>query len=352
MTTRLRSVVKPRSSGSSRWGYAVVTRPRVAAGYRAVADRAACVTVGENGGVSDLEHLDVLVVGAGLSGIGAGYRLSTMSPSRTWAILEARDSLGGTWDLFRYPGVRSDSDMFTLGFPFEPWTDADAIADGPKILDYLRRDRPRSTASTERIRFGHRVVAADWSSDEARWTVKVERDGERDRADVPASSTSAAATTTTSGRTTPELPGPRDLRGPGRAPAVLAGGPRRDRPEGRRHRLRRHGRDARARARRGRRRRHDAPALADVDRVAAAPGPARATSCSGCSPDRLPGPCALQERPGTMAVYELSRRRPALMRIAAVARALRSRWDRPTSPTTSRPTLRPVGPAPLRRPRR
>ena len=88
--------------------------------------------------MSDLEHLDVLVVGAGLSGIGAGYRLSTMSPTRTWAIPEARDSLGGTWDLFRYPGVRSDSDMMTLGFPFEPWTDPDAIADGPKILDYLR----------------------------------------------------------------------------------------------------------------------------------------------------------------------------------------------------------------------
>ncbi|WP_343990798.1 NAD(P)/FAD-dependent oxidoreductase, partial [Terrabacter terrae] len=124
--------------------------------------------------MSDLEHLDVLVVGAGLSGVGAAYRLSTMSPSRSWAILEARDSIGGTWDLFRYPGVRSDSDMMTLGFPFEPWTDPDAIADGPKILDYLRTTADKY-GITERIRFGHRVVAADWSSEDARWTVTVER---------------------------------------------------------------------------------------------------------------------------------------------------------------------------------
>src|SRR6478672_11465008 len=177
MTTRLRSVVKPRSRGSSRWGYAVVTRPRVAAGYRPVADRAACVTVGENGEVSHLEHLDVLVVGAGLSGIGAGYRLSTMSPSRSWAILEARESLGGTWDLFRYPGVRSDSDMMTLGFPFEPWTDPDAIADGAKILDYLR-ETARKHGIDGRIRFGHKVIAASWSTPDARWTVTVDRGGE------------------------------------------------------------------------------------------------------------------------------------------------------------------------------
>src|SRR3954465_2827272 len=180
MTTRLRSVVKPRSSGSSRWGYAVVTRPRVTAGYPRVARRAACVTVGENGGVSDLEPLDVLVVGAGLSGIGAGYRLSTMSPSRTWAILEARDSLGGTWDLFRYEGSRSDSGMMTLGFPFEPWTDPDAIADGPKILDSLPETAGKYGIA-ERIRLRHRVVGADWSSEDARWTVTVEHDEVREQ---------------------------------------------------------------------------------------------------------------------------------------------------------------------------
>jgi len=136
--------------------------------------------VGENGGVSETEHLDLLVVGAGLSGIDAGYRLSTMSPSRSWAILEGRDSLGGTWDLFRYPGVRSDSDMMTLGFPFEPWTDPDAIADGPKILDYLRPTAEKHSIA-ERIRLGHKVIAADWSSEDARWTVTVDRGGVREQ---------------------------------------------------------------------------------------------------------------------------------------------------------------------------
>jgi monooxygenase len=127
--------------------------------------------MGDNDVVS--EHLDVLVIGAGLSGIGAGYRLQTMTPSRSWAILEARDSLGGTWDLFRYPGVRSDSDMMTLGFPFEPWTDPDAIADGPKILDYLR-ETARKHGIDDRIRFRHKAIAATWSTPEACWTVTVE----------------------------------------------------------------------------------------------------------------------------------------------------------------------------------
>jgi monooxygenase len=130
--------------------------------------------VGENVLVS--EHLDVLVVGAGLSGIDAAYRLQTETPSHSFAILEARDTLGGTWDLFRYPGVRSDSDMMTLGFPFEPWTDPDAIADGDKILDYLR-STAQKYGIEERIRFGHKVVAASWSSVDARWAVTVDRGG-------------------------------------------------------------------------------------------------------------------------------------------------------------------------------
>ena len=118
-----------------------------------------------------MEHLDVLIVGAGLSGIGAAYRLQTQCPGRSYAILEARDAIGGTWDLFRYPGVRSDSDMFTLGFPFHPWKAAKAIADGPSILEYLYE-----TASTygidKHIRFGERVVRASWSSTDASWTVE------------------------------------------------------------------------------------------------------------------------------------------------------------------------------------
>ncbi|MEV6281137.1 NAD(P)/FAD-dependent oxidoreductase [Kribbella sp. NPDC051770] len=118
-----------------------------------------------------MEHLDVLIVGAGLSGIGAAYRLQTQSPDRSYAVLEARDDLGGTWDLFRYPGIRSDSDMFTLGFPFHPWTAAKAIADGPSILSYLH-ETAAAYGITEKIRFGRRVVSASWSSDEARWTVE------------------------------------------------------------------------------------------------------------------------------------------------------------------------------------
>jgi cation diffusion facilitator CzcD-associated flavoprotein CzcO len=126
------------------------------------------------------EHFDVVVVGAGLSGIGAGYHLQANSPDRSYVILESRDRLGGTWDLFRYPGIRSDSDMYTLGFSFRPWTDAKAIADGPSILRYLE-DTAREHGIDRRIRYGHRVTSAAWSSEEARWTLLVEQDGEERR---------------------------------------------------------------------------------------------------------------------------------------------------------------------------
>ncbi len=118
-----------------------------------------------------MEHLDVLIVGAGLSGIGAAYRLQTQSPDRSYAVLEAREDLGGTWDLFRYPGIRSDSDMFTLGFPFHPWTEAKAIADGPSILRYLH-ETASTYGITSKIRFGRRVSSASWSTEDARWTVE------------------------------------------------------------------------------------------------------------------------------------------------------------------------------------
>ena len=119
------------------------------------------------------ETLDVLVVGAGLSGIGAGYHLQNRCPGKTYAILEARDAIGGTWDLFRYPGIRSDSDMFTLGYAFRPWEDGKAIADGASIRDYVRDTADRYGIS-DRIRFHHRVKRASWSSAEARWTVEAE----------------------------------------------------------------------------------------------------------------------------------------------------------------------------------
>jgi monooxygenase len=121
-----------------------------------------------------LEHLDVLIVGAGLSGIGAGYHLQANCPEKTYAILEARDCIGGTWDLFRYPGIRSDSDMYTLGYAFRPWKEAKSIADGPSILSYVRQ-----TASDhgieQKVRFHHRVLRAEWSTSDARWTVEVKR---------------------------------------------------------------------------------------------------------------------------------------------------------------------------------
>jgi cation diffusion facilitator CzcD-associated flavoprotein CzcO len=117
------------------------------------------------------EHVDVLIVGAGLSGIGAACRLRMDLPQKSFALLESRAASGGTWDLFRYPGIRSDSDMFTLGYRFRPWTEAKSIADGPAILRYIR-DTAREHGIDEQIRYGHRVVRADWSSAEARWTVE------------------------------------------------------------------------------------------------------------------------------------------------------------------------------------
>ena len=121
-----------------------------------------------------MEHVDVVVVGAGLTGISAGYHLQTMSPDRSYVILEGRDTLGGTWDLFRYPGIRSDSDMHTLGYSFKPWTAAKSIADGPSILQYVQ-DTSVEYGIDKSIRFKHLVTKAEWSTDEARWTVTATR---------------------------------------------------------------------------------------------------------------------------------------------------------------------------------
>jgi monooxygenase len=117
------------------------------------------------------EHLDVLIVGAGISGIGAAWRLQERRPGARYAILEARDAIGGTWDLFRYPGVRSDSDMFTLSYPFRPWRGAKAITSGESIRSYVRG--VAADAGIDRhIRFGTKVLSASWSSADARWTVE------------------------------------------------------------------------------------------------------------------------------------------------------------------------------------
>lgn len=120
------------------------------------------------------EHLDVLIVGAGISGIGAGYHLQKHCPDKTYAILERRENLGGTWDLFRYPGIRSDSDMYTLGYSFRPWTEPKAIADGPSILKYLN-ETADEYGIRQKIRHGLHVKTASWSSADARWTVEAIR---------------------------------------------------------------------------------------------------------------------------------------------------------------------------------
>ncbi|HQX54427.1 MAG TPA: NAD(P)/FAD-dependent oxidoreductase [Pyrinomonadaceae bacterium] len=120
-----------------------------------------------------MQHFDVLIIGAGLSGIGAGARLRMDCPEKSFAILEGREASGGTWDLFRYPGIRSDSDMFTLGYRFRPWSEPKAIADGPSILNYIRETATEYNLDKE-IRYGHRVRRAAWSSEDSQWTVEAE----------------------------------------------------------------------------------------------------------------------------------------------------------------------------------
>ena len=125
-------------------------------------------------------HRDVIIVGAGLSGIGAAAHLQERCPGKSFAILEARNAIGGTWDLFRYPGIRSDSDMYTLGYEFKPWVDAKAIADGSTIRRYIV-ETAAERGIDRQIRFGHRVVGAHWSSADARWMLDVEHAGRRER---------------------------------------------------------------------------------------------------------------------------------------------------------------------------
>ena len=129
--------------------------------------------------MSAVDHVDVLIVGAGLSGICAAYHVQTGLPGKSYAILEAREALGGTWDLFRYPGIRSDSDAPTLGFAFRPWTGDRSIADGASILAYIE-ETARQTGVADRICYGHKVIFAAWRTAEALWTLEIETaDGPR-----------------------------------------------------------------------------------------------------------------------------------------------------------------------------
>ncbi|MEP3225991.1 MAG: NAD(P)/FAD-dependent oxidoreductase [Parasphingorhabdus sp.] len=127
-----------------------------------------------NGDVEPVNSVDVLIVGAGISGIGMAVHLQEKCPDKSFALVERRDEIGGTWNLFQYPGIRSDSDMHTLGFNFEPWTEQKAIADGPSIMNYLHRIKAKNNLE-KHIRFGHKVLSASWSSEDARWTVTAEK---------------------------------------------------------------------------------------------------------------------------------------------------------------------------------
>jgi len=128
--------------------------------------------MGKIGKIQPEDYVDVLIVGAGLSGIGAAYHLKNKSPGKSFAIIEQRNELGGTWDLFKYPGIRSDSDMHTLGFKFKPWIDEKSIADGPRIWHYLD-ETARENNIREHIRFNHKLISAHWSTQDAKWSVEV-----------------------------------------------------------------------------------------------------------------------------------------------------------------------------------
>ena len=124
---------------------------------------------------------DVVIIGAGISGIGAAHYLRAEHPEKTFAILESRDAIGGTWDLFRYPGIRSDSDLYTFGYEFKPWTDPQSIADAPRILDYLHGAVADDNLA-DKITFHRRVLAADWSDDTQAWTLTVAQTDKGSRA--------------------------------------------------------------------------------------------------------------------------------------------------------------------------
>ncbi|MBL4682429.1 MAG: NAD(P)/FAD-dependent oxidoreductase [Pseudomonadales bacterium] len=125
-----------------------------------------------------MDHVDVIIVGAGLSGIGAAYQLQKSCPNKSYAILEGRETIGGTWDLFRYPGIRSDSDMHTLGYSFKPWLDEKSIADGPSILNYVN-ETAKENGIENKIRFNQMVRQASWSSDDAKWTLMIDEKGKK-----------------------------------------------------------------------------------------------------------------------------------------------------------------------------
>ena len=164
------------------------------------------------------ESFEVVIVGAGISGISAAYRIRERNPGLTYVILERRERIGGTWDLFRYPGIRSDSSIFTLSFPWEPWPRREAIADGDHIREYMI-DTARKHGIYEHIRFNSYVRSADWDSTTDTWTVRVDDGTDTE----PASYSSRAATTTTTRATPPTSPASNSSRA---RSSILSTGPK------------------------------------------------------------------------------------------------------------------------------
>ena len=232
------------------------------------------------------DHVDVLIIGAGLSGIGAAAHLTRTLPRTSYAVLEARAVSGGTWDLFRYPGIRSDSDMYTMGYRFKPWTDEESLGRGDRILAYLR-ETAREYDVDAHIRYDHRVVRASWDSAAARWTVEAEharRDGD-DHRGLPLELSRLLRLRARS------RAGVRRRRGvprPDRPSAALARRPRVGGPERRGHRQRRDRGDAGAGHGRGRRARDDAAALAVVRHEPGRPRPGRARPAQAAPAPRRP----------------------------------------------------------------
>ena len=189
----------------------------------------------------DAQHFDVLIIGAGLSGIGTACQLSAEFPDKTIAILERRERLGGTWDLFRYPGIRSDSDMLTFGYKWRPWHERKVLADGPSIRQYIA-DTAAEYGVDEKIQYGLKIVAADWSSAESRWTVTAvhEATGET-RHYTCGYLISCTGYYNYDAGYLPSFPGAERFTGRARPSAALARGPGLHGQEGRRDRQRRDG---------------------------------------------------------------------------------------------------------------
>ena len=232
-----------------------------------------------------VEHFDVIIVGAGLSGVGAAVHLHEKCPGKSYVILEGRPSMGGTWDLFRYPGIRSDSDMHTLGYSFKPWREAKAIADGPSILQLRQGDRRRV-----RRRRAHPLPApgdegARWSSADATWTVEALRKDSGDTVRFTCNFLFMCSGYYSYRQGyTPEFEGIERFKGTIVHPQQWPRGPGLQGQAGGRHRLRRDGDDARAGDGEGRRPHRHAAALADLCRVASRQGRDRQRACARCCP--------------------------------------------------------------------